>query len=743
MNIKKRSGETEPFQLDKIHRVLEWATEGIEDVSISDIEMNAKLNIVDGTSTKDIHAILIKSANNLISIENPNYQNVASRLLTYSLRKDVWGESEPPRLIDHIKKCVKSGVYDKEILTKYSESELMKLGKYVKHERDNLFTYSGIQQMVDKYLIKNRNTGEIFETPQFAYMLIAMVCFAEYDSKIRIQYVKRAYDAFSTFKINLPTPIMSGVRTNIKQFASCILIDVDDSLDSIFASNTAVGLYTARRAGIGLNIGRIRPINSSIRGGEVVHTGVIPYLKMFESTCKSTSQNGVRGGGATCNIPFWHYEIEDVIVLKDNAGTDDNRVRKLDYVVQFSKIFYERLIKGEDITLFSPAECPELYQSFGLPEFDELYKAKEKDENLTFRKTISAKAFAELFARNRLETGRIYVMNMDNVNNHNSFIDKINMTNLCVEVLQHTNPINKIEDTEGEIGVCVLSSINLLNVDFDEFEDICDILVRLLDELIDYQDYMLLAAKNFCTKRRSLGIGITNFAGILAKNKISYESQEALELADKIGEYMSYYCIKSSSNLAKEKGKCKKNKYDRGEFPIDRANKNALKLTTREFELDWETLRTSIKENGVRNTTLLCCQPNESSSVIQNSTNGIEPIRSLLAFKESKKGILKQLAPNLKRYGKHYTLAWDIKDNTCLTNISAVLQKWIDMGISTNHYYNYTHYEGGNIPLSRIIKDMIYAYKVGVKSLYYCNTPDGSAEMTLSNTGCDSGACAI
>lgn len=447
MKVKKRSGKLENFNIDKIHKVLEWATEGIEEVSISDIEMNAQLNITDGTSTKDIHDILIKSANNLISIESPNYQHVASRLLNYSLRKQVWGESEPPRLIDHIKKCVKGEIYDKYVLENYSDSEIMKLGKYIKHDRDNLFTYSGIQQLVDKYLIKNRNTGEIFETPQFAYMLIAMVCFAKYDSKVRVQYVKRAYDAFSTFKINLPTPIMSGVRTNIKQFASCILIDVDDSLDSIFASNTAVGLYTAKRAGIGLNVSSIRPKTSPIRGGEVTHTGVIPYLKVFESTCKSTSQNGIRGGGATVYVNFWHDEIEDIVVLKNNSGTDDNRVRKLDYSIKLSKLFYERLIKGEDITLFSPNECPELEESFGLPEFDELYKARENDNKLKFKKKISAKAFAELFARERLETGRIYVMNVDNVNGHNSFLEKIDMSNLCcvtgdsnIECLVHGIP---------------------------------------------------------------------------------------------------------------------------------------------------------------------------------------------------------------------------------------------------------------------------------------------------------------
>lgn len=740
MKVTKRSGESEDFSLDKIHRILEWATNGIENVSISDIEMNAKLNLRDNISTREIHEILIKSANNLITLENPNYQYVAARLLNYALRKDVWGESEPPRLIDHIKHCVKEGIYDSYILEMYKESDIQKLGKYIKHNRDEQFSYAGIQQLVDKYLIRNRKTGEIYETPQFAYMLIAMFAFAKYDPKTRLSYVKRAYDHFSNFKINLPTPIMSGLRTPIRQFASCILVNVDDSLDSIFTGATIVGKYTARRAGIGANLGRIRPLGSLVRGGEVIHTGLIPYAKHYETAVKSTSQNGIRGGSATVNIPVWHAEIEDVVVLKNNAGTDDNRVRKLDYVIQFSKLFYERLKNNEKITLFSPQECPELRDSFGLPEFDELYKAREKDKSLSYRKQISAKAFFEMFCRERLETGRIYVMNIDNVNSHNSFLDRVEMTNLCVEVLQVTKPLSSMDDPEGEIGVCILAAVNMLTVTLSDLEDVCDIIVRMEDEIIDYQEYVVQAARKFCTERRSLGVGFTNLAAFLAKNKVGYGDQEALELVDRYSEYLQFYLVKASCELAKEKGPCDnwRNIYSEGRLPYDTANENAKKLVSRKPELDWDGLREQLKKHGIRHSTLSCQMPCESSSLIQNCTNGIEPIRDLIVYKKSKRGVLKQVAPNAEKYGKYYTKAWDIKDNKILTDMSATIQKWFDMGLSTNHYYNYEHHEGGNIPLSRLVIDLIYAWKMGIKTLYYANTPDGDAEA-----GCSGGGCSV
>ncbi len=741
MYVTKRNGLKEEFNLDKIHRVVQNAVDGISDVSPSDIEMNAQLNLYEGITTRSIHTLLIKSANNLISEEFPNYQHVAAKLLLQQLRRDVWGSDAPPRLYEHLKQQVDNGIYDAVITEKYSESEIHKLGKYIKHNRDELYTYAGLQQMVDKYLLKNRSTSVVYETPQFAYMLIAMTCFMNYSNGVRLDLVKRSYDALSTFKINLPTPIMAGIRTRIRQYASCTLFDCGDSLNSIFNTNTAVGYYTAKRAGIGLNVGRIRPINSPIRGGEVTHTGLIPYLKVFESTVKSTSQNGIRGGSATANIPFWHTEIEDVLVLKNNAGTDDNRVRKLDYCIQLNKTFLKRFIEDKNVTLFSPSECPELYETFGSAEWDTLYEKREKDKSLKFRKTIKARDLAELLCRERLETGRIYVMLMDNVNGQNSFTAPIRMTNLCTEILQPTVPLSHIDDTAAEIGVCVLSAVNMLECRRDEYEEVCEIVVRILDFVIDHQEYPVAAAGNFAKNRRSLGVGFTNLAGFLAKSKATYESKEALELVNEYTELLQYSLLKASCKLAQEFGPCSKfseTKYAAGILPIDQSNAEAGKLVNNSTMLDWNSLRDDIKKHGLRHSTLTAQMPCESSSVIQNSTNGIEPVRELISFKKAKTGVLKQVVPGLNKYGKYYTHAFDIKSNTCVTNIAAVMQRWMDQGISLNHWYSYDHYEDGNIPLSQIMKDIIYAFRVGVKTLYYCNTPDGSEEQS-----CSGGACSI
>lgn len=685
---------------------------------------------------------MIRSANDLISEENPDYQYVAARLLLYSLRKQVWGESEPPRLLEHIKECIASGVYDADILNMYSESEIHKINKYIKHNRDENFTYAGLQQLVDKYLIKNRGTGEIYETPQFAYILIAMVLFSKYGEN-RLSYIKKAYDYFSKFKINLPTPIMCGVRTPIKQFASCILIHIGDSMESIFSAVTATGMYTARRAGIGLNIGRMRPIGSQIRNGEVIHTGVIPFLKVFESTARSCSQNGIRGGNATVSIPFFHPEIEDVIVLKNNAGTDDNRVRRMDYSVQFSKLFYERVIKDENITLFSPFECPELMDRFGRDDWDGLYVSREKDSTLKFRKTIKARQLAELFSRESLETGRIYLTNIDHAYNGSFNKEKVGdmSGNLCKEVIHCLSPLKSIDDPDAEIGVCILSAINVLETKLDEYEDVCDVVVRMLDELIDYQEYPVKAAENFCKKRRSIGVGITNLAAYLAHNKMFYWDNNAPNLVDEICEHLQFFLLKSSCKLAEEKGACEKyneTTYFDGILPIDRYVKAVDNVCSRKLTLDWEGLRQDIKKNGLRHSTLSCAQPCESSSLISNSTNGIEPVRNIVSYKKSKQGILKQIVPNLK-YKNWYTKAFHMEGgNTGYFNIVAVIQKFFDMGTSTNRYYNYADFPEGKIPLSVLTKDMLYMYKMGIKSLYYTNTPDGDAEET-----CVSGACAI
>jgi ribonucleoside-diphosphate reductase alpha chain len=757
MQVTKVNGDKENFSVEKIHKVVEWATKGINGVSFSDIEMNANLSLYDGISTKEIHKILIKSANDLISKSAPNYQYVAARLLNLQLRKEVWGTHDtPPSFITFLQKNVDNGIYDESLdpvesrydkkndeffLANWTNEEISVFDNYINHSRDNLFTYAGLQQMIDKYLVKNRSTGSIYETPQFAYMAIAMCLFNSVDD------VKSAYDAYSTHKINLPTPIMAGVRTNIRQFASCVLVDVDDNLDGIFSSVHAVGKYTARRAGIGLNIGRLRPINSPIRGGEVIHTGLIPYLKNFESAVKSTSQNGLRGGSATVHIPFWHYEIEDVMVLKNNAGTDDNRVRKLDYSVQFCKLFYERLIKNEDITLFSPHEAEGLYEAFGNnEEFEKLYTKYENSRSLKFKKKVPARKIAEIYARERLETGRIYSMNIDTANENGSWDVPCYMSNLCQEIIHPTKPIKSIDDPDGEIGICILSALNLLELTNEkDIEDACRMAVRTLESVIDYQHYPVIAGENFTRNRRSLGIGITNLAGFLAKNKLKYGDPEALELIHETMEQIQWHLLNASCELAEQRGECPKfceTKYSKGLLPIDWYKKSVDELVKPEYNMDWEGLRKRIEKHGLRHSTMSAIMPCESSSVIQNSTNGIEPVRSLLIHKKAKNGVLKQVVPNYHMRKKYYTMAWDMPDNKSMINTAAVIQKFVDMSMSTNLYYNYNHYEDGNIPLSVIIKDQIYAYKYGLKNLYYLNTPDGDGE-TEKEMNCESGACAI
>lgn len=742
MQVTKRTGETEDFSVEKIHKVVEWAISGINGASLSDIEMNANLSLYDKIPTAEIHKILIKSASDLISTAAPNYQYVAARLLSMELRKEVWGYGDKPTdFLVFIQRNIDNGVYDPHMQEKWSPEQIDSFGKYITHSRDDNYTYAGLQQLIDKYLVKNRSTGDIYETPQFAYMCIAMCLFETPDE------VKQAYDAYSTFKINLPTPIMAGVRTNIRQFASCVLVDIDDNLDAIFSSIHAVGKYTARRAGIGLNIGRMRPINSPIRGGEVIHTGLIPYLKNFESCVKSTSQNGLRGGSATVHLPFWHYEVEDVMVLKNNAGTDDNRVRKLDYSIQFCKLFYDRLIANEDITLFSPYEAKGLYEAFGNNEkFEELYLKYEAARGLRFKKKVSARKLAEIFARERLETGRIYSMNIDTANEHGSWNVPVHMSNLCQEIIHPTKPIKSIDDPEGEIGICILSALNLLELQGEkDIENVCRVAVRTLEAVIDYQDYPVLAGENFTKNRRSLGIGITNLAGFLAKHKMKYGEKGALQLVHETMERIQWNLISASCELAQEKGPCAKfsdTKYADGKLPIDWYKKSVDKLVEPVYNMDWEELRERVKKYGLRHSTLSAQMPCESSSVIQNSTNGQEPVRSLLISKKAKNGVLKQLVPNYHMRKNFYDIAWDMRDNKALLDTAAVMQKFIDMSMSTNLYYNYSHYEDGIIPLSVIIKDQIYGYKYGLKNFYYANTPDGDGD-TEKDMNCESGACAI
>ena len=734
ISVNKRNGRgKESLQIDKIHAMVGFATDGITGVSASHVEMNSGIQLFDGISTADIQQILIKSANDLITLENPNYQYVAARLLLFSLRKQLFHRLwDHPKLIDHIKKLIDMGLYDKDILVNYDESEIDRMNMWIDHERDYNFTYAGLRQVMDKYLVQDRSTGEIFETPQFMYMMISATLFAQYPKDKRMSYVKKYYDAVSKFKINIPTPVMAGVRTPLRQFASCVLVDTDDTLPSIFSSDMAIGRYVAQRAGIGINAGRIRGINSRIRGGEIQHTGVIPFLKKFEATVRCCTQNGVRGGSATTHFPIWHQEIEDILVLKNNKGTEDNRVRKLDYSIQISELFYKRFINNQDISLFSPHDVDNLYDVFGSPEFDTLYEKYERNKKIP-RKTINAqKLFMELL-RERAETGRIYIMNIDHSNTHSSFKDKVYMSNLCQEITLPTKPVQHIDDEEGEIALCILSAINLgLIKDKEELEELCDLSVRALDEIIDYQEYAVAAAKKSTEARRSLGIGYIGLAHYLAKNKVKYNNKEAWKLVDEVTEAFQYFLLKASNQLAQEKGKCdffERTKYADGILPIDTYKKDVDNLVKRKLSYDWTNLRKTIKQHGLRHSTLSAQMPSESSSVVSNATNGIEPPRDYLSVKKSKKGTLKQIVPDYNRLKNFYTLLWDMPDNDGYINIVAIMQKYFDQAISGNWSYNPENYEGNEVPLSVMAKDLLNTYKLGWKTSYYQNTYDGKTDV--------------
>jgi ribonucleoside-diphosphate reductase alpha chain len=726
--VKKRDGRIESLDLDKMHLMVEEACRGLAGVSASQVEMTSGIQFYDGISTGEIQEILIRSASDLIDLDHPNYQYVAARLLLFAVRKQLYGKMrELPTLEQHIYNCVNADVYDNEIYTKYSKEEIEKANSYVDHDRDFLFTYAGLRQVVDKYLVQDRSSGGVYETPQFMYIMIALTIFAEYPKETRMSYVKRYYDAISKHKINIPTPIMAGVRTPLRQFASCVLVDVDDTLDSIFSSDMAIGRYVAQRAGIGINAGRIRGINSKIRGGEVQHTGVVPFLKKFEATVRCCTQNGIRGGSATVHFPIWHQEIEDILVLKNNKGTEDNRVRKLDYSIQISKLFYERFIQDGEITLFSPHDVPGLYDSFGLSSFDDLYVSYEKDPSIK-KKTVKAQELILNLLKERAETGRVYIMNIDHCNSHSSFKDKVNMSNLCQEITLPTDPIQHIDDNMGEIALCILSAINVGKVKSDEeLEELCDLSVRGLDELIDYQKYPVVSAEIATKARRSLGIGFIGLAHYLAKLGFNYDSQEAWDAVHGLSESFQYYLLKASNQLAKEKGHCEyfgRTKYADGILPIDTYKKDVDEVSSIAYEHDWESLRTSILEHGLRHSTLSAQMPSESSSVVSNATNGIEPPRDYLSVKKSKKGPLKQIVPQYHTLRNNYTLLWEMPSNRGYINIVAVMQKFFDQAISGNWSYNPENYPDNEVPTSVMAHDMLYSYSVGWKTSYYQNTYD-------------------
>ena len=732
INVLKRDGTIEDLNLEKVHKMVEFAVEGLAGVSASQVEIQSGLQFCDGIKSADIQEILIRSASDLISEEHPNYQYVAARLLLFGLRKAVHGHPEIlPPLSEHIKGCVDKGVYDGTIVNRYSEEEWNRIDSFVDHERDYLFTYAGLRQVVDKYLVQDRSTGEHYESPQQMYIMIAATLFANYPTETRLDYVRRYYNAISTHKINIPTPIMGGVRTPIRQFASCVLVDIDDTLDSIFSSDMAIGKYVSQRAGIGINAGRIRGINSKIRGGEVQHTGVIPFLKKFEATVRCCTQNGIRGGSATVHFPIWHQEIEDIIVLKNNKGTQDNRVRKLDYSIQLSSLFYQRFIEAGEISLFSPHDVPGLYDAFGTEYFDDLYVRYENDKSIP-RKTIDAQELILDLLKERSETGRIYLMNIDHCNSHSSFKDKVNMSNLCQEITLPTDPIDHIDDAGGEIALCILSAINVGKItQLDQLEDLCDLSVRGLEELIDYQQYPVAAARRSTLARRSLGVGYIGLAHYIAKNKVKYDDPQAWKLVHDLSEAFQYYLLKASNQIAKEKGACEyfdHTKYSDGLLPIDTYKKDVDDIVPNVLNYDWDTLRNDIKTHGLRHSTLSAQMPSESSSIVSNATNGVEPPRDYVSIKKSKKGPLKQVVPGFPYLKSNYTLLWDMPSNEGYIKVIAVMQKFFDQGISGNWSYNPENYPDNEVPTSVMAQDWLTTYKYGWKTSYYQNTYDAKKD---------------
>lgn len=741
INVTKRDGTKEPLDLNKFHRVVACACEGISGVSASEIEIKSHIQFYNGIKTSDIQETLIRAAAELISEENPGYQYVAGRLINYHIRKQVYGDFEIPSLTEHVTHVILQGYYDPEIMSWYSADDMDTLNKYIDHERDYNIAYVGMEQFRGKYLIKNRVTNQIYETPQMTYMLIAMVLFRNYPKDTRLQWVKDFYDATSNFEISLPTPIMAGLRSPQKQFSSCVLIETDDSLDSINATTSSIVKYVSQKAGIGIGAGSIRAIGSPIRNGDASHTGVVPFYKLFQAAVKSCSQGGVRGGAATLYYPAWHLEFEDLIVLKNNKGTEDNRIRHLDYGVQFNKVMYERLLSGTNITLFSPSDVPDLYSAFftDTDKFRELYEKYERSTKIR-KKSVPAIELFSSFMQERKDTGRIYLMNVDHVNDHGAFDKKqapIKQSNLCAEISLPTKPLNSVDDENGEISLCTLAAINWGKIrDPADFERPCNLAVRALDELLDYQDYPVVAAKLSTMARRPLGIGIVNLAYWLARNDLTYQhiDHDGLSKLHDFAEAWSYYLIKASIDLAKEKGACPKSsetKYAQGIFPINTYKRDVDELVRPTYRFDWEALSNEAIQTGIRNSTLMALMPAETSAQISNSTNGIEPPRALVSVKQSKDGVLKQVVPEVRRLKNKYDLLWNQKSPEGYLKICAVLQKFIDQCISVNTSYNPRFYEEEKIPMSVMLQHILMHYKYGGKTLYYFNTNDNAGEIDV------------
>ena len=737
--MTKRNGNKEELDIEKLHKVVFFACNDINGVSPSEVEIKSQIQFYNGITSSEIQETLIKSASELISEETPNYQWVAGRLINYHLRKEVYGQYDPIQVIDLVKKNINLGYYDPELLNWYDEQEWERINNFVKHDRDDLLSYVAMEQMRGKYLVQNRVTKTVYETPQMCYVLIAATLFQNYPKETRLNWVKEYYDCISQHEISLPTPVMAGVRTPQRQFSSCVLIETGDSLDSISATSSAIVKYVSQKAGIGVGAGSIRAINSPIRNGDTAHTGVIPFYRLFQSSVKSCSQGGVRGGAATIYYPIWHFEVEDLLVLKNNKGTNETRIRQMDFGVQLNKLFYERLITGSDITLFSPSDVPGLYEAFyaDQDEFKRLYEKAERNTRLR-KKTVKAQELFSSFMNERKETGRIYLQNVDNANTHSSFDEKlhpIRQSNLCAEIDLPTKPLNNINDPDGRIALCTLSAVNWgLIKTAKDFERPCKMAIRGLDALLSYQNYPVLAAEESTKDFRPLGVGIINFAYFLAKNDLSYTDDRALEKVDEYAEAWSYFLIKASADLAAEQGACRLNdetKYGKGIVPCDTRKTDVDELVPHVERMDWDGLREQLKATGIRNATTMALMPSETSAQIANATNGIEPPRSLISIKQSKDGILKQVVPQIHKLKNKYELLWDQSTPEGYIKLVSVLQKWIDQGISANTSYNPQFYDDDKIPMSTMLQHLLMFYKYGGKQLYYFNTFDGAGEVDI------------
>lgn len=757
--VTKRDGRKEKIDLDKIHRVLDWAAEGLNNVSVSQVELRAHIQFYDGIRTSDIHETIIKAAADLISTQAPDYQYMAARLAIFHLRKKAYGQFEPPALHTHVKRLVEQGKYDRHLLDDYSEEEFQQMDQFIDHSRDMTFSYAAVKQLEGKYLVQNRVTGEIYESAQFLYMLVAACLFSRYPKATRLDYVRRFYDAISTFKISLPTPIMAGVRTPTRQFSSCVLIECDDSLDSINATASAIVKYVSQRAGIGINAGRIRALGSAIRGGEAFHTGCIPFYKHFQTAVKSCSQGGVRGGAATLFYPLWHLEVENLLVLKNNRGTEANRVRHLDYGVQLNKLMYQRLLQNDVITLFSPSDVPGLYDAFFADQakFEALYTRYEQDDTIR-KKQIKAVELFSLMMQERASTGRIYIQNVDHCNTHSPFdpqVAPVRQSNLCLEIALPTHPLHDVNDEQqGEIALCTLSAFNLGALrDLDELQELARLAVRALDALLDYQDYPIPAARRGAMGRRTLGIGVINFACYLARHGVRYSDDSAVALTHRTFEAIQYYLLKASCELAREQGACPwfdQTRYAQGILPIDTYKRDLDELCQEPLHYDWETLRKEIMQYGLRNSTLSALMPSETSSQISNATNGIEPPRGYISIKASKDGILRQVVPDYEQLKDNYELLWEMPSNDGYLHLVGLMQKFVDQAISANTNYDPARFPSGKVPMKQLLKDLLTAYKYGVKTLYYQNTRDGAEDAqddlvlsAASSDDCESGACKI